>query len=246
LNCSILDGWWDEWFDGENGWAIHSADDDPDDARRDAKEAASLFALLEREVVPLFYGGDRRGLPHGWIAKVKHNWASLGPKVTAARMVRDYVTELYEPAAAQAAAVDGPGHKPARELAAWKQHVKAGWGQVTFADVDTPGADIVTADVVTAGVKRPVRVRVALGPLSVDDVTVQLIHGPIDSEGDIAGSPEAIDLSPDSGVRNDDGSITYVGTYEVDIAGPHGCAVRAFPSHPLLASPFELGLIAWA
>ena len=45
---------------------------------------------------------------------------------------------------------------------------------------------------------------------------------------------------------NDDGSITYVGTYEVDIAGPHGCAVRAFPSHPLLASPFELGLIAWA
>jgi starch phosphorylase len=75
---------------------------------------------------------------------------------------------------------------------------------------------------------------------------VQLIHGPIDSEGEIAGSPEAIDLLPDPDVRNDDGSITYVGTYEVDIAGPHGCAVRAFPSHPLLASPFELGLIAWA
>jgi starch phosphorylase len=246
LNCSIRDGWWDEWYDGENGWEIHSADNDPDESRRDAKEAGSLFSLLEREVVPLFYGGDRRGLPHGWIAKVKHNWASLGPKVTAARMVRDYVTELYEPAAAQAAAVDGPGHKPARDLAAWKQHVRAGWSQVTFVEVDAPGADVVTADVVTAGVKRPVKVRVALGTLSVEDVTVQLIHGPIDSEGEIAGSPEAIDLVPDGDVRNDDGSITYVGTYEVDIAGPHGCAVRAFPSHPLLASPFELGLIAWA
>lgn len=246
LNCSIRDGWWDEWFDGENGWEIHSADDDPDDARRDAKEAASLFALLEREVVPLFYGGDRRGLPHQWIAKVKHNWASLGPKVTAARMVRDYVTELYEPAAAQATAVDGPGFVPGRDLAGWKQRVRASWPQVAFVEVDAPGADIVTADVVTAGVKRPVKVRVALGDLSVADLTVQLIHGPIDSEGDIAGSPEAVDLVPDESVRNDDGTITYLGTYEVDIAGPHGCAVRAFPTHPLLASPFELGLVTWA
>ncbi|MGE0140313.1 MAG: alpha-glucan family phosphorylase, partial [Ilumatobacteraceae bacterium] len=100
LNCSILDGWWDECYDGENGWAITSADDDPDVARRDLREATSLFGLLEREIVPLFYLRDAHGIPHDWIDRMKHNWVSLGPFVTAARMVRDYVTELYEPAAA--------------------------------------------------------------------------------------------------------------------------------------------------
>ena len=92
LNCSILDGWWDECFDGENGWAIASADDDPDIGRRDQREATSLFGLLEREIVPLFYHRDADGVPVGWIDKMKHNWRSLGPFVTAARMVRDYTS----------------------------------------------------------------------------------------------------------------------------------------------------------
>ena len=107
LNCSILDGWWDECYDGENGWAIESAESHTDLVRRDHYEADSLFDLLEREIVPLFYDradgtdsvNDRNGVPSRWLAKVKHNWRSLGPFVTAARMVRDYTTELYEPAA---------------------------------------------------------------------------------------------------------------------------------------------------
>ena len=63
LNCSILDGWWDECYDGTNGWAIASADDDPDLDRRDEREATSLFGLLEREIVPLFYDRDADGIP---------------------------------------------------------------------------------------------------------------------------------------------------------------------------------------
>jgi len=102
LNCSILDGWWDECYDGENGWAIASAEDEVDLVERDHYEAESLFELLEREIVPLFYDRDPSdGIPRNWIAKVKHNWRSLGPFVTAARMVRDYTTKLYEPAATE-------------------------------------------------------------------------------------------------------------------------------------------------
>ncbi|MCE9622909.1 MAG: alpha-glucan family phosphorylase [Actinomycetia bacterium] len=101
LNCSILDGWWDECYDGSNGWAIESTENDPDLAARDHLEADSLFNLLEREIVPLFYKRDDNDVPHDWIAKMKANWKSLGPFVTATRMVREYTTELYEPAAAQ-------------------------------------------------------------------------------------------------------------------------------------------------
>ena len=67
LNCSILDGWWDECYDGANGWAIESADDDPDLERRDLREAGSLFAILENQVVPQFYDRGRDGVPRQWV-----------------------------------------------------------------------------------------------------------------------------------------------------------------------------------
>jgi glycogen phosphorylase len=94
LHCSVLDGWWDEMFDGENGWAIPSAEEEADLARRDQIEAAALFALLEGEIVPLFYEH-----PDQWLARVRISLRSLGPRVTADRMVREYVERMYEPAA---------------------------------------------------------------------------------------------------------------------------------------------------
>jgi starch phosphorylase len=237
LNCSVLDGWWDEWYDGQNGWAIPSADDDPDIGRRDEREAAALFAILEREVVPLFYERTNE-LPHGWIARIKSSWASLGPLVTASRMVRQYVTELYEPAATAADAVAADGAVRARELAAWTQRVAAAWPGVQVVAVEAPGDDVVTA-----GVEHPVRVAVRLAPLGVDDVVVQLLHGPLDSEGSIVGIPDVLVLTP---VGATDGVTVYEGRYRVDVAGPHGCAVRVLPTHPGLVTPVELGLVRWA
>ena len=99
LNLSILDGWWHEMFDGENGWAITSAEDVDDLERRDELEAGALFDLLERQVVPLFYERYGGPVPRRWLKKVRKSLASLGPQVTASRMVADYVTELYEPTA---------------------------------------------------------------------------------------------------------------------------------------------------
>jgi len=95
LNCSILDGWWDECFDGENGWAIESsAADDPD--QRDLEEANSLYEVLANEVIPLYYGSDGVAPSAGWLAKVRHSWKTLGPFVTASRMVQEYGERIYE------------------------------------------------------------------------------------------------------------------------------------------------------
>ena len=93
LNCSILDGWWDECYAPGIGWAIESAEDDPDLERRDQRECASLFAVLEEQVIPRFYEYTSGGLPRAWIEMVQEAWATLGPRVTAARMVRDYTTD---------------------------------------------------------------------------------------------------------------------------------------------------------
>jgi starch phosphorylase len=96
LNCSVRDGWWDELSDGHNGWDIPTSDE-PDPAARDAAEAASLYALLETQIVPLFYDGNDGPPSTAWIARVKHAWRTLGPQVVAARMVREYDTRFYRP-----------------------------------------------------------------------------------------------------------------------------------------------------
>ena len=239
LNCSIRDGWWDEWSDGENGWDILSADDDPDSGRRDQREAMSLFGLLEQEIAPLFYDledgrSSDRNVPKGWVDKMLHNWATLGPKVTASRMVRDYVTELYEPAAAGAALVNADNAAPARELADWKQRVRTAWPSVRLAGLET---DTFAG---RAGQSRAVHADVELGGLSPSDVSVQVLHGPIDNHGDLLTEAVAqVALAPVA-----DGS--WDGTYVVGWSGAYGLTARVVPTHPLLANPVELGLVSWA
>lgn len=102
LNFSVLDGWWAEMFDGGNGWAIPSFEEFDDRVTRDAAEVGVLYDVLESEIVPLFYG-DGHALSRRWLDRVRHTWASLGPQVTASRMVRDYQDRLYRPGGARGA-----------------------------------------------------------------------------------------------------------------------------------------------
>jgi glycogen phosphorylase len=234
LNCSILDGWWDECYDGNNGWAITSADDDSDTGRRDQREATSLFGLLEREIVPLFYGSrDVSGVSKGWVDKIKHNWSTLGPFVTASRMVRDYTTELYEPAAASGRAALAEGAAAAKSLAAWKAKVIEAWPTVRVANVFAETSAAHEGDV------RTVTAKIELGGLNDADVAVQVLHGSIDSTGSFVGAPTITSLAataPDE----------YSGNYSVGEAGPYGLTVRVLPAHSHLVSPVELGIASWA
>jgi starch phosphorylase len=95
LNLSILDGWWDECFDGRNGWKIDSSEA-TDVSERDHADAAHMHAILTDSVVPLFYDGDRSPSEQ-WLAMVRHNWKSLGPFVNADRMVLEYDERIYRP-----------------------------------------------------------------------------------------------------------------------------------------------------
>ena len=98
IHCSVLDGWWDEMYDGSNGWAIPSFEEEHDEGHRDYLEATALFELLEGEIVPMFYARDEAGLPQAWLDKIRASLRSLVPRVTAERMLREYVERLYEPA----------------------------------------------------------------------------------------------------------------------------------------------------
>lgn len=176
LNLSVLDGWWDEWFEPDFGWAIPTADGLAlDEDRRDDLEAAALYELIEDRVAPRFYdrGGDQ-ALPGRWIEMVRRTLGTLGPKVLADRMVCEYVERLYAPAAQAGRALD-PG--TARRLADWKARVRAAWPRVAVDHVEAvaPTAADGSAEL---GSALMLRVRVALGVLEPDDVEVQAVVEP--------------------------------------------------------------------
>jgi len=93
LNASVLDGWWEEAYDGENGWAISTPPGDPH--MQDDHDAAALLDLLEREILPLFYDRGPDGIPHGWLKRVKASMRTLIPQFSAERMLREYVEKMY-------------------------------------------------------------------------------------------------------------------------------------------------------
>ena len=237
LNLSILDGWWHEMFDGENGWAISSAEDVEDHGRRDVLEAGALFDLLERQVAPLYYERYGGPVPRRWLKKVRKSLTSLGPQVTASRMVADYVVDLYEPTAARTATLGGDGWARARELAGWKARVRDAWHGV---HVDRVEGDQSAADL---GGTRDVEAVVALGALSADDVDVQLIHGPV-GQGDELTSRSTVSMTVAGPA--DDQHVRYTGSLRTEHAGRYGFTVRVVPRHPDLVSTAELGLAAWA
>jgi starch phosphorylase len=237
LNLSVLDGWWDEWFDSHNGWAIPSADGVPDPARRDELEAAALYDLIEKSVAPLFYDTGTGGLPERWLEMVSHTLRTLGPRALASRMVREYVTRLYAPAARSSRTLAGPGASfdGARELAAWKQRLTKAWPGVRIEHVEADDGDL------SPGGRLTVRVSVALGSLTPADVAVEVVYGPAAESDEITSPSRALlDLDGEVGA---DGVARYAGAAELGQPGPFGYTVRVLPSHSLLSGPAELGLV---
>ncbi|QDH10860.1 glycosyltransferase family 1 protein [Nocardioides dongxiaopingii] len=238
LNLSVLDGWWDEWYDGENGWAIPTADGVEDIDKRDDLEAAALYDLIENEVAPRFYDLDADGVPTRWVEMLRHTLKSLGPKVLATRMVRDYTRQLYAPAAVNARALNSD-YAGARELAAWKARVKGTWPEVKVEHVESSGV----GDAAEVGGHLSARAFVSLGALSPDDVEVQLVHGRVQSDDTLVDTAfVALELAE----TYEGGRHRFDGTLALDRSGPFGYTVRVVPSNGLLTSYAELGVVATA
>ena len=214
-----------------NGWAITSAEDEPDLDRRDRLEAERVFDLLESQIVPLFYDRGAGGVPRGWVLRVKDAYASLGPRVTASRMVRDYVQEYYEPAAAATDVALADHAARGRALAAWRARVVAAWPGVKVTGVEADSGPAVL------GEERQVAVTVDLGSLEPGDVAVQVLHGPVGAADEIQ-QPDVITLTH-LGV-DDAGRARWTGTSAARApaatASPCGSSPTTRTSPPLSSS----------
>jgi starch phosphorylase len=239
LNLSILDGWWDEAYRPEVGWAIGRKETYDDYNYQDQVEAEALYGLLEQEVVPTFYdcGGD--GLPRRWIAHMKASIQTLCRFFNTHRMVGEYTERFYLPAAAHYQQFAAEGMDRAKAMSAWKARVRRNWSQVRVEAVD-----VEPPKEVQVGGEFPVQARVHLGALTPDDLAVELYMGQMDSGGEITEA-HATPMQP-VGPGGEGSHLYQASAVTCSRSGMHGYTVRVLPNHPDLPTPFLPGLIVWA
>jgi starch phosphorylase len=237
INVSILDGWWDEAYDGTNGWAIGRGEEYEDAAYQDQVESQAVYQMLEAEIIPMFYSRGRDGLPREWVRRMKYAMRTVCPVFNSYRMVKEYTERLYLPAAQRWTALAGNGLERARALAAWIERVRAHWSEVVIRSV--------TADTVSpleAGTARPVQAEILLGALRPEDVAVVLYAGPLTAEGEI-GSPTVSPMRVEGNPRP--GVYLFCGSLEGQRTGSHGFRVRVLPAHADLPNPLLSNCITW-
>ncbi len=236
LNLSVLDGWWDEGYSSEVGWAIGTGEEYEDTDYQDRVESRSLYSLMEEQIVPLFYDRGSDGIPRGWLAMMKASMARLTPQFSAARMVREYTERFYLPAGAHFGRLAAEDYAKAREIALWKDHVRTEWPGVELVAVaDSDG------ETVTVGASLSFHAKVRLGGLSPDDVAVEAYHGLLDGEGSlVSGRTVRLEWASEEG-----GVHSYEGHVVCERSGMHGYSVRVLPSHDDVLIPNELQLVRW-
>jgi len=237
INLSILDGWWDEAYAPEIGWAIGRGEVYDDHGFQDAVESRALYDLLEKEAVPLFYDQGTGGLPRKWIARMKASMAAICPNYNTNRMVQQYVEEAYSPATERTHRLAKDDMSGAKALAAWKEHLRQHWCQIQVIRVeDSSPAELKVGDSLR------VQAEIALGELKPADVRVEFYHGRIDRQGQIIHG-RAIPMT--QAELNGNGSYTFSGIVPCERSGQYGFAIRVLPRHPDLSNAFEMHLIHW-
>ena len=236
INMSILDGWWDEAYNTDIGWAIGHRELYEDFDYQDKVESNMIYEMLEKEIVPTFYERGTDNLPRRWITLMKASMRSICPVFNANRMVCDYYQRFYQPSAQMSNRLGANDFARAKRLAGWKSQMREKWQQVAINNVESDSDDM------EVGSKLQVRAEVSLGPFAPKDVSVQIYSGRVDSKGEIV-SGQGIEM--ETVEPKGDGTYIFQGAVPCRSSGQHGYSVRVLPKHEDLDNPFIMNLITW-
>jgi len=223
LNLSERDGWWDEAYAADLGWAIGDGRECPE-GERDAPDADALYSILEQEVVPEFYARDAAGIPRQWLERVRRSMAVLAPTFSSSRMAREYVEQYYLAGAAELRRRMANGGEPAREMQCWELRLRRHWSDLHI------GVKTVSRD----GPTWSFSVAVDLGGIAAQDVAVQLYAEPRAGVPPFVGE---LSSAPSS-------AGTYTGSAPASRPAEE-YTVRIIPRCTGAAVPAELPLILW-
>ena len=229
INLSELDGWWAEAYTPEVGWALGDGREHGDDPAWDAAEAEALYELLENEVIPEFYARDGQGIPAAWVERMRRSMASLTPRFSADRAVREYTERHYLPAAASYRERATDKGAAGRQLADWRRTLEKEWPLLRFGEMK----------VETSAEQHEFEVQVYLNDLDPNAVRVELYADGIDGAG-----PVPLEMERVRQLTGAPGG--YVFRAKVPATRPvTDYTARAIPKHAGVAIPMEGNRILW-
>ena len=237
INLSVLDGWWVEAYNGENGWAIGQGEEYSDLAYQDKVESLALYDILEKELIPLFYQRGKDGIPRGWTALMKRSLKTIPRVYNTNRMVIEYLENFYIQASETRWSLIEGDYAKARELAQFKSDLRHRWSQVKIENVEFKHEGEPKV-----GELLPLEVRLNIPGFDPKEVAVEVYQGRLNAAGEIMdGRPLPLRNVRELG----DGRFLFFDEVPLAHAGRRGFAVRVLPRHPLLYQRFEPGLIVW-
>jgi len=237
LNCSVLDGWWDEAYQGDVGWAIGRGEQYEDTNLQDEVESKALYDLLEREIVPLFYQRGRDGLPREWIKRMKTCMRVIGQSMSSHRMLMDYANQFYLPALENYRRLTKSEFQESRDLAAYLARLRSAWHELSVLRLESDARPIMQrGDTIT------VTACIRLGPLSPEELNVELYCGSVSNQGTLENARRC----PMQPIAREGDCYRYQVSIECAETGRQGHTVRILPRHDALVHPYIPGLIKWA
>jgi len=237
LNLSVLDGWWDEAYNHDIGWAIGKGEDYSDIEEQDMVESTALYYLLEQDVIPTFYKRSKNGLPREWIRMMKENIRQVSPVFNTNRMVREYLQKFYLSAANQWENFNRQDFKAAKELVIWKEKIFKNWHFTKVLKVETENNHQIRV-----GQSLNLFATIEIKNVDPEDIHVQVYYGRLDGKGEIEmGETKSMLLHE----KLTDGKLLFKAEIPCLHTGHHGYSVRVLPNHPDLNNPHEMGLITW-
>lgn len=237
VNLSVLDGWWGEGFNHQNGWAITPRYPNTDSDERNREEADDLLDIIEYEVMPTYFQHEGKGYSEEWVKLSKASMKSIIPSYNAQRMVMDYVRKFYAPATKQMARLADDGAANARKLATWKKQVKVAWSGVRIELLANPVPHTYHRETID------LRVAAHLNGLGADDVLVECLCGKLGADGKFSVSERRV-LKPAT-EQNMGDAVQFGLEFAPEGSGLLHYQIRIYPFHSLLTHPFETGCMLW-
>ncbi len=240
LNLSSLDGWWEEGYSPDVGWAIGTDTQYATSEEQDYIESQALYDALERDIVPMFYDRNRDDYPQNWIRMMKNSIIMAGKHFSSHRMLRDYAERFYIPAIQAHDSMIENDYGLTRGIASWNKRILKDWSKVSVSSIELPGTD----GSAKVGQTMPVKVKVFLGDLSPDDVKVEVMRGHLDAQDQIVDSEIFVATLDQS---REDGQHIYHVDMVCTRSGRLGITARVLPNnnqhiikhHPRLFSWLE-------
>ncbi|GHU99824.1 hypothetical protein FACS1894159_04490 [Bacteroidia bacterium] len=240
LQFSVLDGWWVEGYREGAGWMLPMEATFDDPASQDQMDAEMIYDTIEHQIAPLYYDRDTANIPTGWVEAIKRCIADIAPHFTTNRMLSDYRERFYDKLHLRKQGLQKSDYRLARELAAWKARVAAGWDKVAVVDVKRFDVD---REALTVGESYRFEVAIDTGGLDAEEIGVELILATLSNSGrdvSIVSKREFALQSVEAGVAH----------YSVEFCpgrtGYYDLATRIFPKNPDLPHRMDFALVKWA